>query len=81
LDLRRAVRPCDKPIGLGIVGRTHIEPLADFVRRHHAGAVHYTNPAACSACTLRARCTTSADRRQVTRLEDEAVLDPAWRRD
>ena len=35
---------------------------------------HYTNPDACKACLLRARCTTSSHR-QVTRLENEAVLD------
>ncbi len=35
---------------------------------------HYTNPEACKACLLRTRCTTSSHR-QVTRLENEAVLD------
>ena len=53
---------------------------AEFIAepRKHAARfekVHYTNPAACSACPLRVRCTTTADRRQVTRLENEAVLD------
>jgi hypothetical protein len=35
--------------------------------------IDYSNPAACPACPLRSRCTT--DRRRVSRLENEAVLD------
>ena len=35
--------------------------------------IHYSNPAACPVCPLRSRCTTN--RRWVSRLENEAVLD------
>ena len=35
--------------------------------------IAYSNPAACPACPLRARCTTNI--RRVSRLENEAVLD------
>ena len=35
--------------------------------------IDYSNPTACPACPLRSRCTT--DRRRVSRLENEAVLD------
>jgi hypothetical protein len=47
--------------------------------RHHYGRsrdlqrIGYSNPAACPACPLRARCTTNV--RRVSRLENEAVLD------
>jgi hypothetical protein len=51
------------------LSRNHESTLRDLKR------FHYTNPAACAACPLRPRCTTTADRRQVTRLENEAVLD------
>ncbi len=51
------------------LSRNHESTLRDLIR------FHYTNPAACAACPLRPRCTTTADRRQVTRLENEAVLD------
>lgn len=46
---------------------------------HHQGKlrdlkkIDYSNPAACPVCPLRSRCTT--DRRRVSRLENEAVLD------
>ena len=36
--------------------------------------IDYCNPEACSACTLRPRCTANKARR-VSRLENEAVLD------
>jgi transposase len=65
-DAARDVYVC--PAGEAL-SRNHESTLRDLKR------FHYTNPAACSACPLRVRCTTTADRRQVTRLENEAVLD------
>ena len=51
------------------LSRNHESKLRDLKR------FHYTNPAACKTCALRARCTATSGRRQVTRLENEAVLD------
>lgn len=51
------------------LSRNHESMLRDLKR------FHYTNPDACKACELRERCTATANRRQVTRLENEAVLD------
>jgi len=65
-DAERDVYVC--PAGAEL-SRNHESTLRDLKR------FHYTNPAACAACPLRPRCTTTADRRQVTRLENEAVLD------
>ena len=65
-DAARDVYVC--PAGEAL-SRNHESTLRDLKR------FHYTNPAACSPCPLRVRCTTTADRRQVTRLENEAVLD------
>ena len=59
----------------------YVCPAGEALSRNHESTLrdlkrfHYTNPAACSACPLRVRCITTADRRQVTRLENEAVLD------
>jgi hypothetical protein len=59
----------------------YVCPAGAELSRNHESTLrdlkwfHYTNPAACAACPLRPRCTTTADRRQVTRLENEAVLD------
>jgi len=66
-DAERDVYVC--PAGAEL-SRNHESTLRDLKR------FHYINPAACAACPLRPRCTTTtADRRQVTRLENEAVLD------
>jgi hypothetical protein len=57
---------------------TSIQPEKRY-RRNHEGKsrdlkkIDYCNPAACPACPLRSRCTT--DRRRVSGLENEAVLD------
>jgi hypothetical protein len=54
-------------------------PSGQILEPHHYGRlrdlqrVGYSNPAACPACPLRARCTTNV--RRVSRLENEAVLD------
>src|SRR5260221_9671075 len=54
-------------------------PSGQTLEPHHYGKsrdlqkIDYSNPAACPACSLRARCTTNA--RRVSRLENEAVLD------
>jgi len=68
VPLRRGAR-CICVSGGEALSRNHESTLRDLKR------FHYTNPAACSACPLRVRCTTTANRRQVTRLENEAVLD------
>ena len=57
----------------------YICPAGETLSPHHEGKlrdlkkIDYSNPAACPACPLRSRCTT--DRRRVSRLENEAVLD------
>jgi Transposase DDE domain len=57
---------------------TSVRPEKRY-RRNHEGKsrdlkkIDYSNPAACPACPLRSRCTT--DRRRVSRLKNEAVLD------
>jgi transposase len=54
-------------------------PAGQTLEPHHHGQLRdlqrigYSNPAACPACPLRARCTTNV--RRVSRLENEAVLD------
>ncbi len=54
-------------------------PAGQTLAPHHYGKsrdlqkIDYSNPAACPACPLRARCTTNV--RRVSRLENEAVLD------
>ena len=54
-------------------------PARQTLAPHHYGKsrelqkIDYSNPAACPACPLRARCTTNV--RRVSRLENEAVLD------
>jgi transposase len=54
-------------------------PAGQSLAPHHYGKsrdlqkIDYSNPAACPACPLRARCTTNI--RRVSRLENEAVLD------
>jgi transposase len=54
-------------------------PGGQTLAPHHVGKsrdlkkIDYSNPAACPACPLRARCTTNV--RRVSRLENEAVLD------
>jgi transposase/IS5 family transposase len=57
----------------------YICPAGETLSPNHEGKlrdlkrIHYSNPAACPACPLRSRCTTN--RRWVSRLENEAVLD------
>jgi len=57
----------------------YICPAGETLSPNHEGKlrdlkkIDYSNPAACPACPLRSRCTT--DRRRVSRLENEAVLD------
>ena len=57
----------------------YICPAGETLSPHHEGKlrdlrkIDYSNPAACPVCPLRSRCTT--DRRRVSRLENEAVLD------
>jgi transposase len=57
----------------------YICPAGEMLSPNHEGKsrdltkIDYSNPAACPACPLRSRCTT--DRRRVSRLENEAVLD------
>ena len=57
----------------------YICPAGKILVPHHQGKlrdlkkIDYSNPAACPVCPLRSRCTT--DRRRVSRLENEAVLD------
>src|ERR1700737_4039164 len=57
----------------------YICPAGKILAPHHQGKLpdlkkmDYSNPAACPVCPLRSRCTT--DRRRVSRLENEAVLD------
>ena len=57
----------------------YICPAGQTLSPNHEGKlrdlkkIDYSNPAACPACPLRSRCTT--DRRRVSRLENEAVLD------
>jgi transposase/IS5 family transposase len=57
----------------------YICPAGKILAPHHQGKlrdlkkIDYSNPAACPVCPLRSRCTT--DRRRVSRLENEAVLD------
>jgi transposase len=57
----------------------YICPAEETLSPHHEGKlrglrkIDYSNPAACPVCPLRSRCTT--DRRRVSRLENEAVLD------
>jgi transposase len=54
-------------------------PAGQTLAPHHYGRsrglqkIDYSDPAACPACPLRARCTTNI--RRVSRLENEAVLD------
>jgi transposase len=54
-------------------------PAGQTLAPHHYGRsrglqkIDYSDPAACPACPLRARCTTNV--RRVSRLENEAVLD------
>jgi transposase len=54
-------------------------PARQILKPHHYSKsrglqkIDYSNPAACPACPLRARCTTNV--RRVSRLENEAVLD------
>src|SRR6266700_6929791 len=63
---------------LGTIGATPV-PSHDRTWSHHVGKsrdlkkIDYSNPAACPACPLRARCTTNV--RRVSRLENEAGLD------
>jgi transposase len=57
----------------------YICPAGETLSPNHVGKsrdlkkIDYSNPAACRACPLRSRCTTS--QRRVSRLENEAVLD------
>src|SRR5215217_2353931 len=57
----------------------YVCPAGEVLSPHHVGKlrdlkkIDYSNPAACPACPLRARCTTNI--RRVSRLENEAVLD------
>jgi transposase len=57
----------------------YICPAGETLSPNHEGKsrdlkkIDYSNPVACPACPLRSRCTT--DRRRVSRLENEAVLD------
>ena len=57
----------------------YICPAGETLSPNHEGKsrdlkkIDYSNPAACSACPLRSRCTTNL--RRVSRLENEAVLD------
>ena len=57
----------------------YICPAGETLSPHHEGKlrdlrkIDYSNPAACPVCPLRSRCTT--DRRRISRLENEAVLD------
>jgi hypothetical protein len=57
----------------------YICPAGKTLAPHHQGKlrdlkkIDYSNPAACPVCPLRSQCTT--DRRRVSRLENEAVLD------
>src|ERR1700732_4374380 len=57
----------------------YVCPAGETLSPNHEGKlrdlkkIDYSNPAACPACPLRSRCTT--DRRRVSRLENEAVLD------
>ena len=57
----------------------YICPAGEILSPNHEGKsrdlkkIDYSNPAACPACPLRSRRTT--DRRRVSRLENEAVLD------
>jgi hypothetical protein len=57
----------------------YVCPAGETLSPNHEGKlrdlkkIDYSNPAACPVCPLRSRCTT--DRRRVSRLENEAVLD------
>src|SRR5271165_73534 len=57
----------------------YVCPAGETLSPNHEGKlrdlkkIDYSNPTACPACPLRSRCTT--DRRRVSRLENEAVLD------
>ena len=57
----------------------YVCPARETLSPHYEGRlrdlrkIDYSNPAACPACPLRSRCTT--DRRRVSWLESEAVLD------
>ena len=57
----------------------YICPAGQTLSPNHVGRlrdlkkIDYSNPAACPVCPLRSRCTTN--RRRVSRLENEAVLD------
>jgi transposase len=57
----------------------YICPAGETLSPNHEGKlrdlkkIDYSNPAACPVCHLRSRCTTN--RRRVSRLENEAVLD------
>jgi hypothetical protein len=57
----------------------YVCPAGETLSPNHEGKlrdlkkIDYSNPAACPVCPLRSRCTT--DRRRVSRLENETVLD------
>jgi transposase len=57
----------------------YVCPAGEMLSPNHEGRlrdlkkIDYSNPAACPVCPLRLRCTTN--RRRVSRLENEAVLD------
>src|SRR3954452_8717945 len=57
----------------------YVCPAGEVLSPHHVGKsrdlkkIDYSNPAACPACPLRARCTTNV--RRASRRENEAVLD------